>query len=216
MLDKIREKTATKLIATVIVLLVAGIALIWLKAPTIKAYINGNIQFETLKPDEIENDMMVDITVDTNFGAYMEMVGTTYYDNGYYYTGSGSHYTANVYYVIWTGDDYAEDYKFMGIKVPYSEERTMEAIAEATYNEKYVEPVTYSGVISKMLPKEYEYFKEYFQEAGWTEEEIEERTLPYYIGVGESPAGAVGSATMVFVVMVVIGFLLFLICIWKP
>lgn len=207
MLDEIRENNVTKLIATVIILLLAGIALIWLKSPNIKAYLYGNTQFETLKPEEIKSNILVDVSVDTNFGACMEEYVRSYLSDAR---------TTGLYYVIWTGDNDAEEYKYMAIKVPVSEESTMRAIEEATYNYEYIDPVTYSGVINRMTPEETQYFEEYFLDGGWTKEEVEEQTLPYYINVGESTDGIAGSATMVFVVMVVIGFPVFLICIWKP
>ena len=46
-----------------------------------------------------------------------------------------------------------------------------------------VEPVKYTGIIHRMSSEEYPLFEAYFQEEGWTEEEIKERTLPYTINV---------------------------------
>lgn len=203
MLEKLKKKSIQKSWFGLLVLLAIGIVLIWLEFSNIVSLMRGHIQFETLEPDEINGSLVVDASIDTNFGAYLE----EYEKN----TKTNYTRTTNLYYVIWTGDEYAEDFKYMGIKVPASEESTMEAIAEATYYEEYIDPVTYSGAINKMTNEEYKYFKEYFMDSGWTEEEVEEYTLPYYISVGALTGG---SAVAAYVIMA-IGIVLVIIAIWR-
>lgn len=203
MLEKLKKKSIQKSWFGLLVLLAIGIVLIWLEFSNIVSLMRGHIQFETLEPDEINGSLVVDASIDTNFGAYLE----EYEKN----TKTNYTRTTNLYYVIWTGDEYAEDFKYMGIKVPASEESTMEAIAEATYYEEYIDPVTYSGAINKMTDEEYKYFKEYFMDSGWTEEEVEEYTLPYYISVGALTGG---SAVAAYVIMA-IGIVLVIIAIWR-
>lgn len=203
MLEKIRKKSIKKSVFILIVLLVIGLGLIWVEFSNVVSLLRGHVVFETLEPDEINDYLIVDASINTNFGAYMEEYEKS---NKTIITK-----TINLYYVIWTGDDYVEEYKFMGIKVPASEESTMEAIAEATYYEEYIDPVTYSGAINKMTSEEYKYFKEYFMDVGWTEEEVEEYTLPYYISVGALTGG---SAVTAYVIMA-IGIVLLIIAIWR-
>ena len=203
MIDKLKKKSIKKSIFLIIVLLVVGIGLIVLEFSSVKGLLHGKVEFETLEPDEIVDGVVVEASIDTNFGAFLEE----------YETNTSTHVsrTTDLYYVIWTGDDNAEDYKFMAIKVPASQEKTMEAIADATYYEEYIDPVNYSGAICKMKSEEYQYFKDYFIDGGWTEEEIEEYTLPYYINVGALQGGAAASA---YVIMA-IGIVLLIIGIWR-
>lgn len=203
MLEKLKKKSIAKSWFGLLVLLAIGIVLIWLVFSDVVSLLRGRVQFETLKPGEISDSFVVDVSLDTNFGAYME----EYEKN----TKTNYTRTTDLYYVIATIDEDAEEYKFMGIKVPVSEENTMEAIAEATYYERYIEPVTYSGAINKMTDEEYKYFKEYFMDSGWTEEEVEEYTLPYYISVGSLTGGI---AVAAYVIMA-IGIALVIIAIWR-
>lgn len=203
MLEKLKKKSIKKSWFGILVLLAIGIVLICLEFSNVVSLLRGRVQFETLEPDEINGSLVVDVSLDTNFGAYMEE----------YERNTKTNYTrtTDLYYVIWTGDAYAEDFKYMGIKVPASEENTMEDIAEATYYQEYIDPVIYSGAINKMTNEEYQYFKDYFVEAGWSEEEIEEYTLPYYISVGALTGG---SAVSAYVIMA-IGIILVILAIWR-
>lgn len=172
-----KEQITKKLLFTAFILLLAGVVLLILDYPNIKIHLFGPTEFESLEPDEIEGGLIVEASIDINFGAYAHNEKQSYY--GY----ALSSEETDVYYVIWTGDAYAEDYRYMGIKVPASEQYVMEEIAEATSNGTHVEPVKYTGIINRMSSDEYPLFEAYFQEAGWTKEEIEERTLPYTINV---------------------------------
>lgn len=191
MLEKLKKKSITKALPSIIILLIAGIVLIGVEFSAVTSLIKGHVRFETLEPEEIRANLIVDASIDVNFGGFME----EYEEN----TTTHSRRTTDIYYVIWTGDEDSENYKYMGIKVPASDESKMEAMAEATYNYEYSDPVKYSGAINKMSSTEYGYFKEYFQESGWSDEEIEEYTLPYFINVGALTGGAAGTAFFIFV-----------------
>lgn len=175
-MEKLRkEARKKKLIATGIILLAAVLIVALIEFLLTKTRMQGPFVFESLEPDEIRPNIVVDVTIDTNFGSYMEEYET-------YYGGPG--HTLSLYYVIWTGDAYTENYKYMGLKVPADQENIMEEIAQAVYEGAYAGSVSYTGVINKMEEEEYRYFQEYFQQSGWTEEEIAENTLPYFINVG--------------------------------
>lgn len=192
MLEKLKKKSIRKMIPLVVILVVIGLALIGIEFSNFKSLLKGHVTFETLEPDEINEDLIVDASIDVNFGAYME----EYEEN----TKTHVTRTTDLYYVIWTGDENSEDFKYMGIKVPVADEEEMEAMAEATYNGFYSDPISYSGAINKMSSEEYQYFKEYFMESGWTEEEVEEYSLPYYISVGALIGGA---ASTVYVILAI-------------
>lgn len=189
MLEELKKKSIKKTLPLAIILFLCGVGLIAMEASNFVSVLRGHVAFETLKPDEINGSLIVDASINANFGAYMEK----------YEKNTKTNYTrtTDLYYVIWTGDDNAVDFKYMGIKVPVSYRNKMEAMADATFNYEYSKPINFSGAINKMSSKEYEYFKEYFLESGFTEEEFEEYTLPYYISVGALIGGA---ATTVYVI----------------
>lgn len=186
MLEELKKKSIKKSLLLVVLLIGAGLFLAGIEFSAAVAMLRGPVVFESLEPDEINSSYLVNASIDTNFGAFMER----------YETNTKTHYsrTTDVYYVIWTGDAYAEEYKYMGLKVPASEESAMEKVADATYYEEYIDPVEYTGAIRKMSAKEREYFEEYFKEAGWSDEEIAEYTLPYYINAGALTGGSAVSA----------------------
>lgn len=173
-----KDQLIKKSLFTLFILFFVGLLLLVLDYSNIRAHIFGNTKFEELKPDEVKSGLVVDVSLSANFGSYAYTEEKTVYNSLPVY----STVTA-VNYVIWTGKTDMVTYKYMGIEVPISEEEVMDEIAEATYNEEYVEPVQYSGIIQRMSSEEYNLFQEYFREAGWTEEEIEENTLPYSIDV---------------------------------
>lgn len=173
MFEDLRKKSFKRTLFGPIVMMIMGaVALVFL-FPRLMEVLRGTAAFETLEPDEITDNMMVDVSIDVNFGCYMYEAEEN--------TQTHRTRTTDLYYVIWTGDDNATDYRYMGIRVPVSDKNKMEEMAEAAYNEMRSDPILYSGEIQKMPSEDYKYFKEYFLDAGWTEKEIEENTLPYFI-----------------------------------
>lgn len=173
MLKKLKKKTIVSSLPLVIILLAIGILVLFAMRDDLQALLGGHAVFESLTPEEIQENRFVDASITVNFGAFLE----EYEKN----TSTNVTRTTSLYYIIWTGDDDSEDYRYMAIKVPASDESAMEAMAEATYNYEVSDPIQYSGVIKEMTSEEYRYFKEYFQTSDWTDEDIEQYTLPYYI-----------------------------------
>lgn len=197
MLEKLKKKSVMKTLPTVVIMLAVGIGLILLEFSNVKSLMRGHVVFESLAPDEINGDLIVDVTLYDNFGCYMEQ----YEEN----TKTHTRRTTDLYYVIWTGDDDAEDFRYMGIKIPVSDEKAMEDMAEATYyGDEYSNPIRYSGAINKMTSEEYKYFTEYFEESGLSADEIDDWTLPYYINVGALTGGAATSAWVIAGIGVVV------------
>ncbi|MDE6202370.1 MAG: hypothetical protein K2G19_02705, partial [Lachnospiraceae bacterium] len=96
MLEKLRKKSIIKSLPLAIILLICGIGMVGIEFSAMKALIRGNVQFESLAPEEIGNDLVVDVTLRDNFGCYME----EYEEN----TKTHRRRTTDLYYVIWTGD----------------------------------------------------------------------------------------------------------------
>lgn len=208
MFEKLKKKCVTKSLASVIILIVIGIALIVLEFSNFISLMNGHVKFETLAPDEINENLIVDASINANFGCFIE----EYEEN----TKTHVTRTTSLYYVIWTGDEDAEDFRYMGIKVPVADKSAMEDMAEATYNYEYSDAIEYSGAVNKMSDEEYGYFKDYFLESGFTEQEIEDYTLPYYIQVGALTGGAAITAYVIFgigVLLVLIGIVILIMAI---
>lgn len=173
MFEELKKKTFKKSIVWTVIMIIAGIVLMGYSAANTYYAIVGYADFVKLTPDQIKPNMIVEIDLTTNFGCYLEE-----YE---YNTDTHVKRTTDLYYVLWTGDEDATDYRYMTIKVPASFEREMEDMADNTYNEMYSDPIYFCGRIRQLDDEEYGYFKEYFQESGWTEQEIAEGTLPYYI-----------------------------------
>lgn len=205
MLAELKKKSIMRAIPLVLLFVIAGGVLFAAEFSNIRSLLRGHVKFETLLPDEINGDLIVEASINANFGAYME----EYSKN----TKTNVTRTTDIYYVIWTGDDDSEDYRYMGIKVPASYGGQMDRMAEATYNYEMSDTIYFTGAVNKMSSEEYQYFREYFQESDWTDEEIDEYTLPYYISVGALTGGAATSAYVIFgigIALIVFGVIILL------
>ena len=205
MLAELKKKSIMRAIPLVLLFVIAGGVLFAAEFSNIRSLLRGHVKFETLLPDEINGDLIVEASINANFGAYME----EYSKN----TKTNVTRTTDIYYVIWTGDDDSEDYKYMGIKVPASYGGQMDRMAEATYNYEMSDTIHFTGAVNKMSSEEYQYFREYFQESDWTDEEIDKYTLPYYISVGALTGGAATSAYVIFgigIALIVFGVIILL------
>lgn len=203
MLEELKKKSIKKSLFATILLLIAGIGLIVLEFSNLKSLLKGPVQFETLKPEEITEDLIVDASININFGAFMER-----YEKN---TKTNVERTTDLYYVILTGDEYDDDFCFMGLKVSPTYMKRMDKMAEASYYGEATETIKFSGAINKMDKDEYKYFKEYLMEGGLTAKEVEEYALPYYISSGALTGGA---ATTVYVITG-LGVLLILFAVFR-
>lgn len=203
MFDKLRKRSIVKSLFFVLFFAALGIGLMWLEFSNLRSLLHGHVQFESLAPEEINEHLIVDASLYANFGGFLE----EYEEN----TETHVTRTTDLYYVIWTGDEDDEDFRYMAIKVPVEDENVMEKMAEDTYYYGYSDVVEFSGAINKMDDEEYGYFKEYFMESGFTEEEFEQWTLPYYIQDG----ALIGGAAITVYVFFGIGVALLVMAIWS-
>lgn len=188
-MEELKKQSFRKALVTAIVLLIIGAGIVAICARFIIYE-----KFEDLAPEEIKNqNVTIDLTA--NFGSYLE----EYSEN----TKTHKRTTTDLYYVIWTGDDEATEYKYMSVKVPVKYEKQMEEIAENSANETFSEPFHMVGHIHKLGSEEYRYFKEYFLESDFSESEIDEYTLPYYIDI--SGTSAVNGSDLLFVIFICVG-----------
>lgn len=189
MFEELRKKSFKKCLVVAVIFLIFGCALTIYNASDAFYSIFGYVDFTSLEPDKIKNQL-VEFDMTANFGCYLEE----------YEYNKDTHYrkTTDLYYVIWTGDDYATDYRYMTVKVPASFERSMESMADKTENNIISDPIYIFGKIKKLDSEEYSYFKDYFAEGGWSQEEIENFTLPYYIDYYGSQSGTRGVALFLF------------------
>ena len=176
MFENLRKKSIKKVLAIVIILIIVGFLFVAFQVPSVLAMAKGHTKFEDLRVDEIKENIIVDTYTEVNFGAFLE----EYEEN----TKTHMTRTTDMYYIIWTGDMDDLDFRYMGIKVPASYLAQMDAMAEATFNEEFTNPIEFSGAIKKMDKEELRYFEEYFLEWGLTEEEFGDYLLPYYIDTG--------------------------------
>lgn len=174
MLKQLKKKSFLRSLFFSIILLIAGtaLALFHLQNAFYSAF--GYDNFGDLAPEEIRSQL-VDVELWENYGCFME--------SGTQNTSTRKVSIDNYYYIIYTGnmDDEGIDYKYMAIRVPAKYGDQMDIMAENTWNYMITSPLTFSGKIKKMDSDEMRYFKEYWQDAELTDEEIEEMTLPYYI-----------------------------------
>lgn len=174
MFEALRGKTIKRFLINTIGLAVIAAAFIFGFANGAYYAAFGYARFEALQPEKIRKQM-VDIELTVNFGCCIEE--QEYGEN------SNVGKTTFLYYTIWTGDEAAEDFRYMAIKVPVSYRRQMEDMAELTAQGYYADPLLLSGEITEMDDEEYACFREYFDDYDFSEEDIQDMTLPYYINV---------------------------------
>lgn len=63
MLEKLKKKSIIKMLPTVIIMFAVGLGLIAIEFSSVKALMRGRVVFESLAPDEINGDLIVDVTL---------------------------------------------------------------------------------------------------------------------------------------------------------
>lgn len=176
MFEALRKSSFKSSLVLSVILLIGGAALALFNAGNAFFAVTGYVDFTTLAPEEIKSQL-VEVELWENFGCFME--------SGSKNTSTNKVTISNYYYIIYTGamGDADTEYKYMAVKVPASYGSKMDAMTESTYNGLVSNPLTLSGKIRKLDDKEYRYYKEFWQDAGFTSADIEELTLPYYIDV---------------------------------
>ena len=76
MLEELKKKSIKRSQFLVIILIGIGAVLIGIEFSGAVAMIRGPVVFESLEPDEINSSYLVNASIDTNFGAFMERYET--------------------------------------------------------------------------------------------------------------------------------------------
>ena len=132
------------------------------------------IDYNTATVSDIQKGNILQGHINFNFGCYEEEYSTKF----------GIRVSEKMlYYAIPIGEN-----TFMGYKIherkadPFDEMTDNTAMYLTTGNEKYVsEPIYFQGKVCKMSKQDVEIFREYFEQAGYTTEQMDEYLIPYYI-----------------------------------
>lgn len=190
MFEELKKKILKSSLLWSIILIIAGVGLAgWIAMDAFYAA-TGYVDFASLGPDQFKSQL-VDANIKESFGCYLEA-----YERN---TKTNQTRTTDLYYIILTGDENSTDWRYMSVKVPPSYESKLEDITENTYNGQLSDPLLLSGKIKKLDAEELSYFKDFFRDEGFTDEEIDEATLPYYIDVFNSKASMSGMYIILFV-----------------
>lgn len=168
MFEELRKKTFKRSLIWSVTVLIIGIGLIGWKI----ADLFFITDFTTLAPEEI-GSQFVKLELKENYGCYLEQ----YKRN----TRTGSERTTDLYYLILTGDELSSDPRFMTVKVPARYQNKMEQIMEDTYYERETKSFALRGKIKNLDSTDTYYLRDFFLDEGFTSEEIDAITLPYYI-----------------------------------
>ena len=172
MFEELRKKSFQKCVILAVLFLLAGANLIIFDVRDAYYSVFGCVDFTTLEPDEIKSQL-VEFDLTANFGCYLEE-----YE---YNSDTYKRRTTSLYYIIWTGDDLSPDFRYMTVKVPASMQKSMDTMADKISEGLSASPVHIFGKIKKLDNEEYSYFTESLTSAGWSQQEIQDYTLPYYI-----------------------------------
>ena len=177
MFEELKKASFKKSIALAVLFILIGIVMVVLQAQNVYYTIFGYADFYEIEPDKFKSQL-VEVDLDINFGCYLEIYERNEKTN--------ARKTTDLFYVILTNIFETEnadefDFRYMSIKVPPSFGKVMDQMAENTSDEMYSDPIHFVGKIKKLENEDYYYFKKYFRDAGWSDEEIEALTSPYYI-----------------------------------
>lgn len=191
MFEELKKKILKSSLLWSIILIIAGLGLAGWNAMNAFYAATGYVDFTQLESGQIKSQL-VDFNLAECYGCYLIA--------GEENTKTHQQKVTHLYYVIMTGDENSavEDWRYMSIKVPAKYESRMDAISEATANGTAVEPLLLSGKIEKLSAEDESYFKSYFREAGFTDEEIAAETIPYNIVVFASKASMSGVYIFLF------------------
>lgn len=177
MVEALKKKSFKKSLFSTIFLFVVGIVLIIVTARNAWGAVAGYGEFTSLAPEEINNKLVFyEVELRQNYGCFLEEITKN----------KDTHVSKKTgyYYVIYTGAyNDNSDYKYMAIKVPTSYVGKMEKMADATYEGNLGKKLELFGKIEKMSKEELRYFEEFWEDMGFTDSEIEDMVIPYYIDV---------------------------------
>ena len=190
-----------------IILIIAAFVILALQVPHMILCCTKPDQFESLDWQEIHEDMMVNIDMKENFGCCAEK----------YSEKAGKQTTTDLYYVVWTGNEYVEDYRYMCVMVQPKYGDQLDQMALDFVDGKETSSMKFSGTIRKMESEELDLFYDYFVECGISKTEAVNMTLPYVIDTKRNVGMDKVMKTLGFIVnlVVIAGMIYYLIWVIK-
>lgn len=199
MLQKLKSASLKKVLPGIIILFIVAAGLLVYFGPDFITWVKGPVTFEELSIDEIDNQY-VNMTFELTFGTYATEVTTT--------TRNGakvSERDSMQYHAVLVGglDRYVntnEDlyWEFIGLAVPARYFDTTKIIDKnsdkffETYDLRALD--TTMQITGQILPMDDEmlrYYRSFFREADYSDEEFKEYCAPYYIKVDHLKRGHV-------------------------
>lgn len=210
MLNEMKQKSMKAVMPWSVLLIVIGLILFVVFGKDFITYVKGPVDFEALSMDEI-NDQFVKFEYKFNYGTFAEETTTRtrngvkvsegvtsrmnviliggvdhYFEeetDGFHYIGAsfGKEHFNKLNQVDQNVNDFFTTYE----KWYYDYTITNEELL-GTLKDSY----EFSGQIVKMNKEIYSYYKDFFMDEGYSEEEFEKYCSPYYIKVGSMKNGS--------------------------
>lgn len=212
MLQKLKSASLKKVLPMVIIMFIAAAGLLVYFGPDFITWAKGPIPFEDLAIDEIE-DQYVTMTFELTWGTYATQVTTT--------TRNGakvSERDSMQYHAVLVGglDRYLysdEDlyWEFIGLAIPAKYFDTAKIIDKNsdvffdTYDLRALDTtLQVTGQIVPMKDDMLKYYRKFFKEADYTDEEFAAYCAPYYIKADSLSRGAVEIVLLMNAVAVIL------------
>lgn len=200
MLQKLKSDSLKKVLPGVIILFLIGAGLLVYFGPDFFTWVKGPVAFEDLTIDEIE-DQYVTMTFELTWGTYATQVTTTTRNGAKVSERDSMQYHA----VLIGGLDrylYSQDdlyFEFIGLAIPakYFDtvkiiDRNSDDFFEGYYDLRALDTtMQVTGQIVPMKDEMLRYYRQFFKEADYTDEEFAAYCAPYYIKVDCLSRGAV-------------------------
>lgn len=158
MFEELKKKTLKSTMFGTVILVIAGLVMTVIGSMRSYYAFAGYADFTKLSPDKIRSQS-VQLDLDSNFGSYMYDTETN--------TKTNRTTTTDYYYIIWTGDNYSTDYRYMTIKVPYTYKTRLDEMAQNTSDGYTSDPIHFEGKIKKLDDEGLDIFTEYWTEDYW-------------------------------------------------
>lgn len=192
MFEKLKKDSLKGAVTASLILFVVGALLLGFFGLGAVYAIKGYDYLDDILPTDLKNQY-VELDLNVCFGGYLKSSEKN--------TDTGKVTVKSYNYVIQAfdftegGEDYEYQDRYMSIKIPPKMANSLDNITETTYaylyeeTDQLAEPIHLHGRIKKLPEDEYEYFVEFFTEDGWTEAEVAEETIPYYIDISSLSLG---------------------------
>lgn len=171
MLDSLRKKTFLHEVPKFLVLFMVSLIPFILAVILTRDAAKEVVQLSDLSVADLKMGMRVEGDIDYNFGCYAEM-GTSR---------NGIEQVTKLGYVIPMVDADTGDFYYMSMVVPAARSEVLDQMAENTYRGLVTEPAYHitAEVYKVSAGQQTDYYKSYFLDSGWTQEEFDSRVLMY-------------------------------------